>query len=257
MLTSCGNRSCRGARSRPGHSRIQRTCGRFFRTWVSLAPVVSVLGTVLFLTIGFVATAMASDALPTLDELLDLTSPSVPRSVEPADGRPSRPTVRDPLSDTTDVSSVFKAALVDMEKASFELGNQLDPGVSAQRHQEAALLKLDALINEAQRQCQAYSKRGSSSGTGRAAEKGSEPMRSASAAAKSTSGMENPGVPTRGQVGPVHSDVKPIQEARSEWGNLPPRLRDQLIQGMRDRFSAVYRTLTEAYYQRLAEEDEP
>ena len=40
------------------------------------------------------------------------------------------------------------------------------------------------------------------------------------------------------------------------WGNLPPRLRDQILQGERDveRFPEEYRELLREYFKRLAEE---
>ena len=45
-----------------------------------------------------------------------------------------------------------------------------------------------------------------------------------------------------------------MAERVDAWGNLPPRLRDELLQGLEDRFSPLYRDLTELYYQRLAED---
>jgi hypothetical protein len=38
------------------------------------------------------------------------------------------------------------------------------------------------------------------------------------------------------------------------WGNLPARVRDQLMQGRHDQFSSLYESMTETYYRRLAEE---
>jgi cation transport regulator ChaB len=48
-----------------------------------------------------------------------------------------------------------------------------------------------------------------------------------------------------------------LEEGRSEWGNLPPRIREILSQSRRDRVSALYQQATEAYYRRLAEERKP
>ena len=49
---------------------------------------------------------------------------------------------------------------------------------------------------------------------------------------------------------------EPLAEKLAEWGNLPPRLRDQLLQGLEDNFSQLYRQMTERYYQRLGEQGE-
>ncbi len=45
-----------------------------------------------------------------------------------------------------------------------------------------------------------------------------------------------------------------LQEGGVEWGNLPERIRQDLLQGRNDKFSSMYRRLTEEYYKRLAEE---
>ena len=38
-----------------------------------------------------------------------------------------------------------------------------------------------------------------------------------------------------------------------EWGNLPPRLRDELAESLSETFNPVYRAATEAFYRRIAE----
>lgn len=45
-----------------------------------------------------------------------------------------------------------------------------------------------------------------------------------------------------------------MEELREgEWGNLPPRLRDELAESLGETFNPVYRSVTEAYYRRIAE----
>jgi hypothetical protein len=44
---------------------------------------------------------------------------------------------------------------------------------------------------------------------------------------------------------------------RSEWGSLPQRVRDMLLQGRNEKFSSLYEKLTGEYYRRLAEGDSP
>ena len=48
-----------------------------------------------------------------------------------------------------------------------------------------------------------------------------------------------------------------LEESRAEWGSLPPRVRDQLLQGRKEKFSSLYQQLTQEYYKRLAEEGSP
>ena len=45
-----------------------------------------------------------------------------------------------------------------------------------------------------------------------------------------------------------------LETARAAWGNLPERVRESLLQGSSDYFSAIYEAMTEAYYKKLAEE---
>lgn len=54
-------------------------------------------------------------------------------------------------------------------------------------------------------------------------------------------------------VDPSMNDAQ-FDEARAEWGRLPPRVRDAVRQGLRDPMSSAYRRLTQDYYRRLAEE---
>ena len=44
-----------------------------------------------------------------------------------------------------------------------------------------------------------------------------------------------------------------MEELDREWGGLPRRIRDMLMQGRREAFSSVYEQMTREYYRRLAE----
>ncbi len=48
-----------------------------------------------------------------------------------------------------------------------------------------------------------------------------------------------------------------IEEQRTEWGNLPQRVREMLLQGREEKFSSLYEELTREYYRRLAEDGSP
>ena len=71
-------------------------------------------------------------------------------------------------------------------------------------------------------------------------------MASATATSDSREGSTPPG--REGDVNQV------FDEARSEWGALPERVRDMLLQGREEKFSSLYEQLTREYYRRLAEE---
>ena len=45
-----------------------------------------------------------------------------------------------------------------------------------------------------------------------------------------------------------------LSESRIEWGQLPARVRELVLQGRRDKVSTLYERLTREYYRKLAEE---
>ena len=56
---------------------------------------------------------------------------------------------------------------------------------------------------------------------------------------------------SRGTVRNEELSMKDLREG--EWGNLPPRLRDELAESLSETFNPVYRAATEAFYRRIAE----
>jgi|GEM_PF-617881 len=58
----------------------------------------------------------------------------------------------------------------------------------------------------------------------------------------------------QGSPGSVNNQELSMKELREgEWGNLPPRLRDELSESLSETFNPVYRAATEAFYRRIAE----
>jgi hypothetical protein len=57
-----------------------------------------------------------------------------------------------------------------------------------------------------------------------------------------------------GSQGSVRNEELSMKDLREgEWGNLPPRLRDELAESLSETFNPVYRAATEAFYRRIAE----
>jgi hypothetical protein len=69
--------------------------------------------------------------------------------------------------------------------------------------------------------------------------------------------QSDPNNTTPGSATRTAADGSPLKSSRTEWGNLPPRVREQLLEGMSERFSPVYQEMTEAYYKRLGREGQP
>lgn len=205
--------------------------------------------------------AFAQDRQPTLDELLDIepANPAVTPEPDPI-------IVELPAENPGDT---FAQAVAEMDRVSLRLGRQFDPGIETQRLQEDILAKLDRVIAAAKQQ-QSSSSSGSSSSSSSSArqqDSGSEQMAQQQGSqpgqqpgegqvdAQTNGNSASQGAASVGTVNDPGAEERSIDELRTEWGNLPPRLRNELSEGLSERFSPVYRDLTEAYYRRLAEEE--
>jgi len=186
-----------------------------------------------------------------------------------------------------EAKNTLEAAINGMRRSGTLLGER-EFGTAVQRVQEDVLARLDALISTAEQQQQQQQQASSSSSSsssssqqqqqqGQQSEKGQRPGETAEQAAErrrreeaqrraereSQQGQQgkeqrpqggdgnNPGEMPE-QVDPIEGGA--LSETDSEWGNLPPRTRDMVQQGVREKMSSVYRRWTEAYYRRIAEE---
>jgi len=233
------------------------------------------------------AGAVAQDQ-PTLDQLLNLDSPPAASSSDEASEADPASESLDGSSDTpSDASSaspgvelsdevarrvagesggdLFKQAVREMDDAAERLARANDAGLDTQRTQQSVLDKLDQLIADAKKQ---QGGGGGSSGQnqqqqqqqGNAQNQGRQPGQAQGQSAQPSQGQanassgEHSGDVSPGSTGPVSDEASAIEEYRQEWGNLPPRLRGELMEGLQEHFSPLYRSLTEAYYRELAQE---
>ena len=185
-----------------------------------------------------------ADPLVGLDEALGL---------KPAEDRPAESLPLDPAQSElqrrltgAELADAFIQAADLMDETATRLEMTGDTGLVTQRLQEDILRKLDQLIEAAKQQQQQRSSSRSASSS-----PGTQPQRQQQA--NRASDGEN-----RGQVNPPARQEGPLMPGgagdASTWGALPARVREALSQGQTGRFSALYRSLTEAYYRRLAEE---
>jgi hypothetical protein len=228
--------------------------------------------------LAFAWVCMSSAAVaqqPSLDDLLDLAPPAGDTTQPPDDEVSLDSDVARMLTDEKP-ADVLEQAIVEMDTVSQRLGRDLDAGLITQRQQEEILAKLDRVIAAAKEQ-QNSGGGGGSSGSSQGQAQGQQ-SGSAGNVGQGQGGSQGQnqgqgegegegqgqgqngegqqaGTQGGGGAGARSGDAnQPIEEQRSEWGNLPPRLRDQLLEGTREKFSPVYRDLTEQYYKRLAEE---
>jgi transcription initiation factor TFIID subunit TAF12 len=118
-----------------------------------------------------------------------------------------------------------------------------------QRLQEDVIKRLDILIEAAKQQQQQRSRSRSSSSS---SQQHQQQQQQRSQANRAGDGQN------RGEVNPPSRQdgaLRPPSAAlNATWGALPERVREALRQGQSSGFSSIYRSLTEAYYRRLAEE---
>lgn len=198
----------------------------------------------------------AQQGQPSLDELLNIKPPAEETAPEAA------PPMQAP---TSAAAPNFAGVVQDMLAVSERLGRHFDPGIETQRAQESILARLDQMIKAAERSASSSSSSSSRSSSQQSREQDSgsqqampgQAQQHQSANASSSSGDSSPNIINPGAAAGEGGGLEPFRQNRVEWGNLPPRLREELLQVTGDRFSPVYREMTEAYYQRLAEESRP
>ena len=230
---------------------------------------------------GTSAGKLAGDEEKSLDDLLGIgESDSKKASAE--SGRTQKETLQRILSEKEAKNTLEET--VEGMRRSATLLNEKDSGITVQRVQEDVLARLDALIASAQQQQQQQQSSSSSSSSSSEKSKGSQQPKggkdkkqSESAASEekrreearqraSQKEGDKPGPSKSQPTGDRPGELPPtvdaieggvIQETDEEWGGLPPRTREVIRQGVREKMSSVYRRWTEAYYRRIAEESKP
>lgn len=211
--------------------------------------------------------AGAGASQPSLDDLLDLPSPARPER-EPAADEPVMPELEQDIQrrlSARQISDAFEQAMHEMQDVAGRLGPRRDAGLDTQRMQEDIIRKLDQIIAAASQMQQQQSSSSSSSsqqqqqarqqdsGTQQQARQQQQQQQQAGLEESQAGDEASDGQFSPGQAQEHELDGRPLEELRREWGNLPPRLRDELSQGLGEKFSPMYRQLTERYYRRLAE----
>jgi hypothetical protein len=190
---------------------------------------------------------------PSLDELLGLDEEDKDKRSGEVAGQEAAEELQRRLDDEQ-LRHAFTVALEKMTLSAELLETQLDPGLGTQRVQQEILVNLDRLIDEARKQCAGGGASSAQPSTG--PQERQEPgKRAGDDPGRVTGGRPGAGgggeVPEQGEIGAV------LEEMRSEWGSLPQRVRDMLLQGRNEKFSSLYEKLTGEYYRRLAEGDSP
>jgi hypothetical protein len=154
----------------------------------------------------------------------------------------------------------FSIAIEKMEISANMLGSRHQSGLGTQRIQEDILQRLEYLMDQAKQQQQSMQSQSSqqSSSQNKPSQKDlSQPQDGQQQQAQNQQapgeGESNVQTPPN-QEGDINSN---LEEEQREWGALPDRIREQLLQGRNEAFSRLYEKMTRSYYRLLAEEEAP
>jgi hypothetical protein len=216
----------------------------------------------LFATPGFAAPdpvpaagdAGRADPLPSLDDLLSI--PQDKRAETPRAGDANKDDLDEQLSQE-EAADEFAKVVGLMTRAADRIEASRDVGLSTQRIQEDVLRRLDNLISQAEKNAQKKQQQQQQQQRPKDQQQSQNQQKPQPQKAQQQAQQQgtpddpqhNPNPP--GKDGPL---AAPPASASATWGNLPPHIREALMQGKGDKYSALYRPLTEEYYRRLAEE---
>ena len=150
-------------------------------------------------------------------------------------------------------AGTLKQAITLMGDAASRLTEHKDPGVGTQRVQEDVVKRLDQLLASLDKQ-----QSSSSSPQPQPKDPKQDPGPKKPSPGKPQAQPQPNGDGMKDHAGPTlqQGQLRPeLESARAAWGSLPARVRDMLMQGTEDRFSARYKAMTQEYYKRLAEEN--
>lgn len=202
----------------------------------------------------------AAPPIPSLDDLLGTKPESLPGPNQPS---PAPPDAIDPARADLDrllkgqeIGEAFTQAVRLMSDAADRMESG-KAGLTTQRVQEDIIRRLDQLLASMQKQQSSSSSSSSASSQPQQDQQSQRNQPNQKRGQKAGQQQADRGDGQRTDEGPPRQDgdLRPaLDSARAAWGSLPERIREMLLQGSSDRFSAKYQALTEAYYKRLAEE---
>lgn len=209
--------------------------------------------------------AKPTPAIPTLDELLGLIPDAHEDdragddALDAPDLDPNRAALDRKLS-AEEASEKLVQAIQQMGETADRIDRGRDIGIVTQRLQEEIILKLDVLIKQAEQSgggsgSQQQQSSSSQSQSGRAPSRQQQDgAEGGEDGASESSGGDGSGVR---ETGFREGRNALLDAAGAAWGRLPDRIRDTLMQGLSDPHSSQYKSETEAYYRKLAEEGNP
>lgn len=182
---------------------------------------------------------------PDLDELLGL-----PKSDKPREANDPAKENLDEALEPERQTEAFSEAIDLMKRSATRITKGGDVGIDTQRLQQDAVRRLDQLIAAAKQNSQRQQKKQQQQQQQDQKQQQQQDQKQQQQRNQSKGQESNAVDPPGRQDGPGNAAPAP----GATWGGLPDRVRQALTEGLSDRFSSMYRTLTEDYYRRLAEQ---
>lgn len=182
---------------------------------------------------------------PDLDELLGL-----PKSDRPREATDPAKEDLDEALEPERQTEAFSEAIELMKRSAARISKGSDVGIDTQRLQQDAVRRLDQLIAAARQNSQRQQKKQQQQQQDQQQQQQQQDQRQQQQRNQSKGQESNAVDPPGRQDGPGNAAPAP----GATWGGLPDRVRQALTEGLSDRFSSMYRSLTEDYYRRLAEQ---
>jgi len=139
---------------------------------------------------------------------------------------------------------------------------QADAGPATQAEQNQIVEELDRLIQEAKKHCRACSSSSSKPGQSSKRTPGGPPKAKTGESSTARKPGQQPSPQDRLRLAnngqkPAKLNPQQIRTALEQhWGELPPNVREQMLQMATEEFMPKYQEMLEQYYRRLAEEKE-
>jgi len=192
------------------------------------------------------------DTLPSLDELLGIENKNDQRADKPIED--ANDAELDRVLSAEQAGEAFSQAVKLMDQVASRITDNADLSLTTQRLQEDILSKLDKVIESAQKN-DSGGGGGSSSSSQSSSSQKNQPNQQQAQEGEGSKPSSNSGdapMPAGSSTARPGDEIAPDGVS---WGALPERFREALSQGISDRYSELYRSITEQFYKSLAEDE--
>ena len=157
------------------------------------------------------------------------------------------------LSAVHDPTDLLKQTVVMMDITADRIGHHYDLGLPPQRLQQSIIANLDQMSGQIAHQQPSNERTPSSPHANKKG--GNNPSTGSQNLASSQKDIStNRNGAHSDKIIPTGVGPLPLEQSNQQWGHLPPHIRSELLQGIGEPYSPMYRSATAAYFRRIAED---